>query len=93
VGKVYNIWRVKTDISVVLTVRSDLDPHTINKLEDEINHGPCLWSWLCFCYIFSVSFNVGLVCTYTSMLIKYNQLKLLIAVSQSTFSYFCLHII
>jgi hypothetical protein len=42
-GKVYNLCRVKTDISAVLTVKSGLDPHMINKLEDEINHGPCLW--------------------------------------------------
>jgi hypothetical protein len=38
VGKVYNICRVKTDISVVLTVKSGLDPHMINALEDELNH-------------------------------------------------------
>jgi hypothetical protein len=27
VGKVYNLCRVKTDISAVLTVKSGLDPH------------------------------------------------------------------
>jgi hypothetical protein len=43
VGKVYNLCRVKTDILAVLTVTSGLDPHMINKLEDELNHGPCLW--------------------------------------------------
>jgi hypothetical protein len=59
VGKVYNLCRVKTDISAVLTVTSGLDPHMINELEDEINHGPCLWLWLYFYYIYSVSFNVG----------------------------------
>jgi hypothetical protein len=57
-GKVYNLRRVKTDISVLLTVKSGLDPHMINKLEDEINHGPCLWLCLCFCYTCSVSFNM-----------------------------------
>jgi hypothetical protein len=35
VGKVYNLYRVKTDASVVLTVKSGLDPHMINELEDE----------------------------------------------------------
>jgi hypothetical protein len=28
-GKVYNLYRVKTDISAVLTVKSGLDPHMI----------------------------------------------------------------
>jgi len=55
--KVYNHCRVKTDISVVLSVTSGLDPHMIIELEDELNHQPYLWSWLCFCYIYSV--NVG----------------------------------
>jgi hypothetical protein len=36
VGKVYNLCRVETDQSAVLTVKSGLDPHMINKLEDEI---------------------------------------------------------
>jgi hypothetical protein len=58
-GKVYNLCRVKTDISAVLTDTSGLDPHMINELEDELNRGPRLWLWLCFCYIFSISFNVG----------------------------------
>jgi hypothetical protein len=31
VGKVYNLCRVKTDISAVLTVKSGLDPHMITK--------------------------------------------------------------
>jgi hypothetical protein len=35
-GKVYNLCRVKTDISVVLTVKSGLDPHMINVLEDKL---------------------------------------------------------
>jgi hypothetical protein len=59
VGKVYNLRRVKTNISAVLTVKSSLDPHMIIELEDELNHGPCLWLWLCFWYISSISFNVG----------------------------------
>jgi hypothetical protein len=58
--KVYNLCRVcKTDISAVLTVKSGLDPHMIIELEDELNHGPSLCLSLCFCYISSVSFNVG----------------------------------
>jgi hypothetical protein len=40
---VYNLCRVKTDISVVLMIKSGLDPHMINELEDELNHGPYLW--------------------------------------------------
>jgi hypothetical protein len=35
VGKVYNLCRVKTDRSAVLTVKSGLDPHMIIKLEME----------------------------------------------------------
>jgi hypothetical protein len=46
VGKVYNLCRVKTDISAVLTVMSGLDPHMIIELEDELNRGPWLWLWL-----------------------------------------------
>jgi hypothetical protein len=37
VGKVYNFFRVKTDISAVVTVKSGLDPHTIIELEDDLN--------------------------------------------------------
>jgi hypothetical protein len=46
VGKVYNLCRVKTDISAVLTVKSGLDLHMIIELEDELNRGPWLWLWL-----------------------------------------------
>ena len=35
-GKVYDLCRVKTDRSAVLTVKSGLDPHMIIKLEDGI---------------------------------------------------------
>jgi hypothetical protein len=38
-GKVYNLCRVKTDRSAVLTVKSGLDPHMIIKLQ----HGIKLW--------------------------------------------------
>jgi hypothetical protein len=37
VGKVYNLYRVKTDISPVLTVKSGLDPHMIIELKDDLN--------------------------------------------------------
>jgi hypothetical protein len=86
VGKVYNLCRVKTDISTVLMVKSGLDPHMIIELEDELNRGPCLWLWLCLCCISSISFNVGFgMNLYLSnqMLIKLDQLKLLIVVSQA----------
>jgi hypothetical protein len=89
VHKVYNLCRVKTDISAVLTVKSGLDPHMIIELEDELNCGPCLWLWLWLCCISSISFNVGFgMNLYLSnqVLIKLDQLKLLIAVSQSAFS-------
>jgi hypothetical protein len=96
VGKVYNLCRVKTDISAVLTVKSGLDPHMIIELEDELNRGswlcgPCLWLWLCLCCISSFSFKVGFgINLYLSnqVLIKLDQLKLLIAVSQSAFPCF-----
>jgi hypothetical protein len=87
VGKVYNLCRVKTDISAVLTVKSSLDPHMIIGLEDKLNLGPCLWLWLCLCCISPISFNVGFgINLYHSnkVLIKL-ELKLLIAVSQSAF--------
>jgi hypothetical protein len=57
--KVYNLYRVKTDIYVVLTVKSGLDLHMIIELKDQLNCEPCLWLSLCFYYIYSVSFNVG----------------------------------
>ena len=34
-GKVYNLCRVKTDISAVLTVKSGLDPQMITEFEDD----------------------------------------------------------
>jgi hypothetical protein len=37
VGKVYNLCRVKTNISAVLTVKSGLDPHMIIELKDDLN--------------------------------------------------------
>jgi hypothetical protein len=37
VGKMYNLYRVKTDISAVLTVKSGLDPHIIIELKDDLN--------------------------------------------------------
>jgi hypothetical protein len=37
VGKVYNLCRVKTYISAMLTVKSGLDPHMIIELKDGLN--------------------------------------------------------
>jgi hypothetical protein len=37
VGKMYNLSRVKTDISAVLIVTSGLDPHMIIELKDDLN--------------------------------------------------------
>jgi hypothetical protein len=37
VGKVYDLCRVKTDISTVLTVKSGLNPHMIIELKDDLN--------------------------------------------------------
>jgi hypothetical protein len=91
VGKVYNLYRVKTDISAVLTVKSGLDPHMITELEDELSCEPCIWFWICLCCISSLSFNVDFgMNLYLSnqVLIKFDQLKLLIAVSQLAFSFF-----
>jgi hypothetical protein len=59
------------------------------ELEDELNHRPYLWLWLWLCCNSSISFKVGFgMNLYLSnqVLIKLDQLKLLIAVSQSAFS-------
>jgi hypothetical protein len=45
VGKVYILYRVKTDISDMLMVTSSLDPHMINKLEDYISVISVLFSF------------------------------------------------
>jgi hypothetical protein len=37
VGKVYNLCRVNTDILALLTVKSDLDPHMIIELKNDLN--------------------------------------------------------
>jgi hypothetical protein len=81
VGKVYNLCRVKTDILAMVTVKSSLDPHMIIELEDDLN----------FCYTYSVSFNVGFgrnLYLSNQVLIKLDQLKLLIALSKSAFPCF-----
>jgi hypothetical protein len=91
VGKVYNLCRVKTDILAMVTVKSSLDPHMIIELEDDLNRGPCLRLWLYFCYTYSVSFNVGFgrnLYLSNQVLIKLDQLKLLIALSKSAFPCF-----
>jgi hypothetical protein len=43
VGKVYNLCRVKTDRSAVLTVKNGLDPHMIIKLKNGIQIVGDLW--------------------------------------------------
>jgi hypothetical protein len=83
VGKVYNLYRVKTDISAVLTVTSGLDPHMISELEDKLKHAPCLVVVMLLLYLFSflnVGFGMNLYLS-NQVLIKFDQLKLLIAVS------------
>jgi hypothetical protein len=87
VGKVYNLCRVKTNISAVLTVTSGLDHHMIIEFEDELNRGPCLWLWLVILYLsylFNVCFGMNLYLS-NQVLIKFDQLKLLIAVSKLAF--------
>jgi hypothetical protein len=37
VDKVYNLCKVKTNISAVLTVKSGLDLHTIIEFKDDLN--------------------------------------------------------
>jgi hypothetical protein len=52
VGKVYNLCRVKTDISTVLTVTSGLDPHMIIELKDDLNSYSLLMLLLISFYLF-----------------------------------------
>jgi hypothetical protein len=52
VGKVYNLCRVKTDISAVLMVKSGLDTHMIIELKDDLNRRS-LFIYLCYCYVIS----------------------------------------
>jgi hypothetical protein len=82
VGKVYNLCRVKTDRSVVLTVKSGLDPHVIIKLEMEFK----LW----FIYglrnnLIKAKFWVGIYLHLVNRcsLIKFDQLKMLTAENPS----------
>jgi hypothetical protein len=46
VGKVYDLCRVKTDRSAVLTVKSSMDPHMIIELKDKLK----LWFLMVFGY-------------------------------------------
>jgi hypothetical protein len=57
VGKVYNLCRVKTDQSAVLTVKSGLDPHMIIKLKD----GCKSWNLVGFLFEKSFKYLSGLV--------------------------------
>jgi len=47
VVKVYNLCRVKTNRLVVLTVKSGLDPHRINKLKDGYKSLSGYFLWPC----------------------------------------------
>jgi hypothetical protein len=62
VVKVYNLCRVsKTDISAVLTVKSGLDPHMINKHEDGLKS----LFWLFLVALLSTNHK----CTHPSLLL------------------------
>ena len=54
VGKVYNPCRVKTNWLAVLTVKSGLDPHMINKLKDGYKSHSDYFSWPCWVSTISV---------------------------------------
>jgi hypothetical protein len=71
VGKVYNICRVKTDISTVLTVKSGLDPHMIVELKDDLNQRSL------FIYVISdIYLRVGIYLhLVNACLIKLDELK------------------
>jgi hypothetical protein len=51
VGKVYNLCRVKTDISAVLMVKSGLNPHMIIELKDDLNQ----------CYLFLLLLCISVI--------------------------------
>jgi hypothetical protein len=76
VGKVYNLCRVKTDISAVLTVKSGLDTHMIIELKDDLNR----------CSLF-IYLRVGVyLYLVNTCLIKLDQLKMLIQSNHVSFS-------
>ena len=47
VGKVYNLYSVKTNLFAVLTFKSGLDPHMINKLKDGYKSHSGYFLWPC----------------------------------------------
>ena len=53
-GKVYNLCRVKTNRLAVLTVKSGLDPHMINKLKDGFKSLSGYFLWPCWVPTISV---------------------------------------
>jgi hypothetical protein len=53
VGKVYNLYRVKTNISAVLTVKSGLDTHMIMKLKDDLNRCSLFMSLILISFTYS----------------------------------------
>jgi hypothetical protein len=84
VGKVCNLCKVKTDISVVLTVMSGLDTHMIIKLKGDLN----LCSLFVHLLIYVVDYLSLMLCFRVGIylhlvnagLMKLDQLELLIAV-------------
>jgi hypothetical protein len=84
VGKVYNLCRVKTDISAVLTVKSGLDTHMIIKLKGDLNQCSLFAYLLIYvvdCLPLMFCFKVGIYLhLVNASLIKVDQLKMLIAV-------------
>ena len=54
VVKVYNLCRVKTNRLAMLTVKSGLDPHMINKLKDEYKSHSGYFLWPCWVPTISV---------------------------------------
>jgi hypothetical protein len=61
VGKVYNLCRVKTDISAVLTVKSGLDPHMIIELKDDLIDVIYLCSCFYLYYLFKYWYLIYIV--------------------------------
>jgi hypothetical protein len=60
VDKVYNLCRVKTDISAMLTVKSGLDTHMIIKLKDDLNRCSLFIYLCCGLFISDILLRVGI---------------------------------
>ena len=66
VVKVYNLCRVKTNRLAVLTVKSGLDPHMINKFKDGIKSLSGYFLWPCWVPTISV-LTLGYCCSEVKM--------------------------